>query len=161
LRSPEGVGPYNQDQTMVPNPSCTHQWHREFDLDLEGGPREFRKFKKTEKHCVEWWWVMYHLGKIQNMACQGFIGELFHKEVLPGRSSLSLLCQVIMVCASFTANYGTMVLFLVHMCIFAFPTTFVTSVFQFPHKKYIFHFSGGRRGQNRCLFVKWPPRSMC
>jgi hypothetical protein len=28
-----------------------------------------------------------------------------------------------------TANYGTMVPFLVDMCIFAFPTTFVTSVF--------------------------------
>jgi hypothetical protein len=34
-----------------------------------------------------------------------------------------------MVCASSTANYGTMVPFLVEMCIFAFPTTFVTSVF--------------------------------
>jgi hypothetical protein len=28
---------------------------------------------------------MYHLGKIPNMASQGFKGELFHKEVLPGR----------------------------------------------------------------------------
>jgi hypothetical protein len=67
-----------------------------------------------------------------------------------------------MVCASSIANYGTMVPFLVEMRIFAFPTTFVTSVFfQFPHKKCIFHFSGGRRGQNRCFFVKWPPRAMC
>jgi hypothetical protein len=72
---------------------------------------------------------MYHLGKIPNMACQGFIGELFHKEVLPGRNSLGLLCQVTMVCASSAENYGTMVQFLVEMCIFAFPTTFVTSVF--------------------------------
>jgi hypothetical protein len=72
---------------------------------------------------------MYHLEKIPNMACQGFIGELFHKEVLPGRSSLGLLCQVTMVCASSTTNYGTMILFLVEMCIFVFPTTFVTSVF--------------------------------
>jgi hypothetical protein len=72
---------------------------------------------------------MYHLGKIPNMACQGFIGELFHKEVLLGRSSLGLLCHVTMVCASSIANYGTMVPFLVEMCIFAFPTTFVTSVF--------------------------------
>jgi hypothetical protein len=63
------------------------------------------------------------------MACQGFTGELFHKEVLPGRSSLGLLCQVAMVCASSTANYGTMVPFLVEMCIFAIPTNFVTSVF--------------------------------
>jgi hypothetical protein len=104
---------------------------------------------------------MYHLGKIPNMACQGFIGELFHKEVLPGRSSLGLLCQVTMVYASSTANYGTIVPFLVDMCIFAFPTTFVTSVFLVSTKKCIFHFFGGRRGQNRCFFVKWPPRAMC
>jgi hypothetical protein len=67
--------------------------------------------------------------KIPNMGCQGFTGELFHKEVLPGRSSLGLLCQVTMDCTSSIANYGTMVPFLVEMCIFAFPTTFVTSVF--------------------------------
>jgi predicted secreted protein len=67
--------------------------------------------------------------KIPNMASQGFTGRLFHKEVLPGRSSLGLVCQVTMVCASSIANYGTMVPFLVEMCIFAFPTTFVTSIF--------------------------------
>jgi hypothetical protein len=72
---------------------------------------------------------MYHLGKIPNMACQGFTGELFHKEVLLGRSSLGLLSQVTMVVASSAANYRTMVPFLVDVCIFAFPTTFVTSVF--------------------------------
>jgi hypothetical protein len=72
---------------------------------------------------------MFHLGKIPNMACQEFTGELFQKEVLPGRSSLGLLSQVTMVCASSTTNYGTMVAFLVEMCIFEFPTTFVTSVF--------------------------------
>jgi hypothetical protein len=32
-------------------------------------------------------------GKIPNMACQGFTGELFHKEVLPGRISLGLLAR--------------------------------------------------------------------
>jgi hypothetical protein len=30
-------------------------------------------------------------GKIPNMACQGFTGELSHKVVLLGRSSLGLL----------------------------------------------------------------------
>jgi hypothetical protein len=72
---------------------------------------------------------MHHIGKIPNMASQGFTGGLFQREVLPGRSSLGLPCQMTMVCASSTANYGTMVPFFVEMYIFAFPTTFVTSVF--------------------------------
>jgi hypothetical protein len=72
---------------------------------------------------------MHHLGKIANMPSQGFTGGLFHKEVFPGRSSLGLPCEVTMVCASSTANCGTMAPFLVEMCIFAFPTTFATSVF--------------------------------
>jgi hypothetical protein len=46
-----------------------------------------------------------------------------------------------------------MVPFLVDMCIFAFPRTFVTSVFPVSTKKCIFHFLGGRRGQNR--FFLW------
>jgi hypothetical protein len=103
------------DQNLLAHPPplqllASNIWYREFDLDLEGRPREFRKIQKMEKHCMESWWVMYHLGKIPNMACQGFTGELFHKEVLPS-SSLGLPCQVTMVCASFTANYGTMVPF--------------------------------------------------
>ena len=68
-------------------------------------------------------------GKIQNMPSQGFTCGLSHREVLPGRSSLGLPWQMTMVCASSTANFGTMVPFLVEMCIFAFPTTFATSVF--------------------------------
>jgi hypothetical protein len=72
---------------------------------------------------------MHHLGKIPNIPSQGFTGGVFHREVLLGRSSLGLPCQMTMVCASSTTNYGTMVLFLVEMCIFAFPTTFATSVF--------------------------------
>jgi hypothetical protein len=63
------------------------------------------------------------------MACQGFTGGLFRNEVLPGMSSLGLPCQVTMVCASSTSNYGTTVPFLVEMCIFAFQTSFVASVF--------------------------------
>jgi hypothetical protein len=65
-----------------------------------------------------------------------------------------------MVYASSIANFGTMVPFLMDMCIFAFPTTFTASVFQFPHKKCVSHFSGDRRGQKRCSFVKGPPRAV-
>jgi hypothetical protein len=76
---------------------------------------------------------MHHLGKIPNMPSQGFTCGLPHREVLPGMSSLGLSWQMAMVCASSTANFGTMVPFLVEMCIFAFPTTFATSFFQFPY----------------------------
>jgi hypothetical protein len=130
LEVPWGCG------TLEPRPNHGSQptWHISMALRVwprsgRGGLGNSEKNQKMEKHCMESCWVMFHLGKIPNMACQGFTGELFHKEVLPGRSSLGLLCKVTTVCASSTANYGTMVPFLVEICIFAFPPTFVTSVF--------------------------------
>jgi hypothetical protein len=54
-----------------------------------------------------------------------------------------------------------MVQFLVEMCIFAFPTTFATSVFPVSTQKMHFPISGARRGRNRCFFVKGPPRAVC
>jgi hypothetical protein len=79
------------------------------------------------------------------MASQWFTGGLFHKEMLPGRSCLGLPCEMTMVCASSTANYGTMVPFLVEMCIFAFPTILQLVFYQFPHKNAfsIFQVAGG------------------
>jgi hypothetical protein len=49
---------------------------------------------------------------------------------------------------------------LVDVCIFAFPTTFITSVFKFPHKNTfsIFQVAGGVK--TGVFFVKWPPRAM-
>jgi hypothetical protein len=59
-----------------------------------------------------------------------------------------------MVCASSTANFGTMVPFLVEMCIFAFPTTFATSVFPVSTKKMHFPFFRCPEGSKQVLFCE-------
>jgi hypothetical protein len=49
-RNPEGVGPYNQSQNWVPKPPNIHGRHCEFDLDSEGGLREFRRKKSKMEY---------------------------------------------------------------------------------------------------------------
>jgi hypothetical protein len=68
---------------MVPTPPGRHRWHHEFDLDLEGGPRKFRKNLKNGKTLHGVMVSDASPRKIPNMASQGFTGGLFHKEELP------------------------------------------------------------------------------
>jgi hypothetical protein len=115
---------------MVPTPPDRHRWHREFDLDLGGGPREFKKIYGKTMHGV----MVGDASPRKNIK-HGI--PMVHKWTLSQRGasrqefSLGLPCEMTMVCTSSIANCGTMVPFLVEMCIFAFPRTFATSVFLF------------------------------
>jgi hypothetical protein len=66
---------------------------------------------------------MWHLGKIPNRHAKDS-QENFSQRVTVGQQFSWTSSQVTMVCASSIANYGTMVPFLVEMCIFARPITF-------------------------------------
>jgi hypothetical protein len=106
---------------MVTTPPGRHRWHREFDLDLGGGPGEFRKNQKNGKivHGV----MMSGAQPRKNTKHaipRVHMWTLSQRGASRQEFSWSLPWQMTMVCASSTANFGTMVPFLVEMCIFTF-----------------------------------------
>jgi hypothetical protein len=94
------------------------------------------------------------------MAYQGFIEKLFIKNATKQEFTW-LSTQVTMLCASFIENFRILTPFLVEMCTFPSPTTFIPGFFDFAHKKWIFHFISGQNGQKRWFFVKGLPRKVC
>jgi hypothetical protein len=83
------VGPYNPSQTWVTYPPSTRGRHSEFDLDSEGGLREFRK--KSEK------WKKVHGVMVCDVAPRKnskhgmprIHRKTLHKKLLPSMSFLA------------------------------------------------------------------------
>jgi hypothetical protein len=94
------------------------------------------------------------------MAYQGLREKLFTKNGTKQELTW-LFIQVTMVCASSIENFQILIPFLVDMCIFPWPTTFVTRFFLLSIEKMDFYFISAQKGKNRWFFVKWLPREVC
>jgi hypothetical protein len=96
---------------------------------------------------VESWYVMHYLGKIPNMVYKNLVEKIFTKNSTKQDFNW-LSTQLTMVCASLKENFWILTPFLAEMCIFLWPTTFVTRIFWISNKKWIFYFISAQKGQN-------------